>query len=92
MTQVTFNLTDESKLTAILEWLQKQPMVFDIRTAPKKLEPKGAPMQAKKPALTPKQKRMAEDLQEALQDVELHQQGKKKLKTAEELIAEIQAL
>lgn len=79
MTRVTFNLTDESKLTAILEWLQKQPMVFDIRTAPKKL--------------TRKQLKMRDDLAEALAWAEKHSRGEVKGgKDTYQLMAELEVL
>ncbi len=76
MTQITFTLNDESKLDMILNWLKSQDAVRDIATAPTQL--------------TPKQLEMKNDLEESLQEVELHQQGKVKLKTWAELRSELE--
>ena len=59
----------------ILDWLKNQDAVRDIVTEPK--------------TLTAKQLEMKKDLEEALHEVELHQQGKIKLKTREELKDEL---
>ncbi len=50
-----------------------------------KVEPKAA---TRKP-LTPEQQEWVDDLKESLHQVELHQQGKIKLKTLDELIDEL---
>lgn len=76
MTQITFTLKDESKLSLILNWLRNQDTVRDIATTPI--------------PLTPKQLEMKNDLEESLHEVELHQQGKIKLKTWAELRTELE--
>ena len=76
MTQISFTLNDESKLKMILNWLKNQDAVRDIVTEPK--------------TLTAKQLEMKKDLEESLHEVELHQQGKIKLKTWEELKDELE--
>lgn len=76
MTQITFTLNDESKLTMILNWLRNQDAVRDIATVPT--------------TLTAKQLDMKNDLAESLQEVDLHQQGKIALKTWAELRTELE--
>ncbi len=76
MTQISFALNDESKLKMILNWLKNQDAVHDIVTEPN--------------TLTDKQLEMKNDLTAALQEVELHQQGKITLKTWEELKVELE--
>ena len=76
MTQITFTLKDESKLMLILNWLKNLDAVRDIVATPIQL--------------TPKQLEMRNDLEESLQEVALHQQGKITLKTWAELRTELE--
>ena len=71
MTQITFTINDESKLSLILNWLKNQDAVRNVSTQPI--------------SLTAKQLEMKENLEASLLEVELHRQGKIKLKTWAEL-------
>ena len=49
-----------------------------------------APKQPVKPTFTPEEREWVDGLKEALNEVELHQQGKIKLKSLDQLIDELQ--
>lgn len=51
---------------------------------------KAEPKQADKPSFTPEEREWIDGLKEALNEVELHQQGKIKLKSLDQLINELQ--
>jgi hypothetical protein len=78
MTQITFTLKDESKLSLILNWLRNQDTVRDIATIPIQL--------------TPKQLEMKNDLAESLQWVEKVESGEIEVpKDAYQLLAELES-
>lgn len=79
MTQITFTLKDESKLSLILNWLRNQDTVRDIATTPIQL--------------TPKQLEMKNDLEESLKWVEKVQSGEIEApKDAYQLLAELESM
>ena len=78
MTKVSFQLTDDSKLPVILNWLSNLGIAEDIKTETL--------------SLTPKQLQMKQDLQEALDWVESHQRGEVKGNSAYDLLKELEGI
>ncbi len=78
MTKVSFQLTDDSKLPVILNWLSNLGVVEDIK--------------AETLNLTPKQLQMKQDLEEALDWVERHQRGEIKGNSAYDLVKELEEI
>ena len=75
MTELTLNIPDEKLPFFILLAKELNVTVIDEKKKRRKL--------------TPGQKEWVGDLQKALHDVDLHMQGKIKLKTAEQLLDEL---
>ncbi len=86
--QLTIELKDESKLDFLLQFFRETSFVKVLSGLPS-ANGNGVLKLARKKKLTPKQQEMLEGLQDALREVELHRQGKIKLHTLEELLAEI---
>ncbi|GAB3636290.1 hypothetical protein GCM10027422_18800 [Hymenobacter arcticus] len=78
MSQVLLTIPDE-QLAPLLKVLKALPFAIKTKTV--------APPKPKQ--YTPAQQEWIDDFREALHEVELHQQGKIKLKTADELLDEL---
>lgn len=78
MRQVTLTIPDEFYA----------PFMKLVKALPFQIKAKPVP-QPKSKQYTPEQQAWIDDFREALHEVELHQQGKIKLKTAEELLDEL---
>ena len=82
MRQVIFSIPDEFYA----------PFMRVVRALPFAIKTKNvAPPKPKTKQYTPEQQEWIDDFREALHEVELHQQGKIKLKTGRELLAELRA-
>lgn len=87
MEQIIVQLNDQSKRDFFLELLDSLDFVQVVgdsnskgataKTKPKRLQ------------LSPKKRALVEDIKEALREVELYEQGKIKLRTLEEALAEL---
>lgn len=71
----------EDRLSVLLEMLKELDYVRIVKPARLATAPK--------PVWTPEQQVMYDDLKEAFEQMELHRQGKIKLKTADELYQEL---
>jgi hypothetical protein len=75
MEQIIVKNIPENKLDFFLELVKNLGFSFEIKAEEKKL--------------TRKQQEFVDGLKDALNDVELHRQGKKKLKTIDQLLSEL---
>ena len=87
MGQITVHLTDERKRAFFMELLENLDFVEVVPTANGKAASKQATPKRKQ--LSPKKRALVEEIKEALREVELHQQGKIKLRTLDEALAEL---
>ena len=76
MEEILVKNIPESKLDFFLELVKNLGFSIEMRTGEKK-------------KLTRKQQEFVDGLKDALNDVELHRQGKKKLKTIDQLLDEL---
>lgn len=78
MTKISFQLTDDSKLPFILNWLSNLGVAEDIKTETS--------------TLTPRQLQMKHDLEASLDWVERHQRGEVKGKPVDDLLKELEEI
>jgi len=76
MTQLILNIRNDSKLPFLKELLKRMEFVEGIDPAGKK-------------KLTAKEKKILKGLEDAVQQVNLHKQGKIKLKTVQQVLNEL---
>ena len=87
MGHIIIQLKDEQKRTFFMELLENLDFVEVVPTpngnaATGKTKPK-------RKQLSPKKRALVEEIKEALREVELHEQGKIKLRTLDEALAEL---
>jgi hypothetical protein len=75
MTKISFQLTDDSKLPAILAWLNNLGVAENIET--------------ENESLSPKQYQMKKELKESLEWIEKHEKGEVKGDSAYDLLKEL---
>ncbi len=86
--QLTIQIKDESKLDFLLQFFRETSFV-EVLSMPKSANGKAVGKSPRKKKLTPRQQEYVDGIKESLKQVELHLQGKIKLPTLEEALAEL---